>query len=89
MTAMIHSQGGLVFVWRGGAYIDIYAEQAFELWMTKHGAATPYEIINVWNYAQDRANIQSLEEFAQECEFWMQRREHEIWDEVDKEMLAS
>lgn len=82
MASMIHAVGGLVFVWRGGAYIDIYAEQGFDV-KDPHNSQPPYEVINVWNYAQDRANIVTLEEFEQECNFWVASREREVEDKAD------
>lgn len=39
---------GLVFRWSGGAYIDIYVE----------GEASPFDCINVWDYATDKPRIE-------------------------------
>lgn len=53
------------FVWSGGPYIDIHM----------HGKAV--EVINVWNYQTNTANITTRKEFLAECEEWLEATSHE------------
>lgn len=67
MAIMIHNESGYTFIWRGGAYIDIHAMGDFDEDMIVWRPKVPFDVINVWNYAEGHAEIYTLDEFEQRC----------------------
>lgn len=69
-VAMIYSKDGLEFVWRGGAYIDIFVEGA-------DGSAI--DAYNVWDYEKDEPRIKrTLKAFSKYIETRLKEEQDEL-----------
>ncbi len=69
-VAMIYSKDGLEFVWRGGAYIDIFVEGS-------DGSAI--DTYNVWDYEKDEPRIgRTLKDFEEFIEGYLKEQQESL-----------
>jgi hypothetical protein len=81
VAAMIEYLGSWVFLWHGGARIDIHTNEDFRLAMVNNRPLVPFDTINVWDHAQGKPKIQTLDQFTSVCMDWL-NLEGEIYKDL-------
>lgn len=85
-AAMIMEIDGIEFQWHGGAYIEVgYTSTEDSHTRNNEGIPSHYagefvanEVINVWDYEKDEAQISGFQEFQARCQEWVDDHREEI-----------
>lgn len=86
MAIMLHNEGGYTFVWHGGAYIDVHASGDFSEDMISWRPNVPFDVINVWNYPEDHAEIHTLHDFEQTCSKYVESINLDLTEEMNEDI---
>jgi hypothetical protein len=66
------SGDGVVFVWHGGPYIEMFWADAYRLrGDDAENPASAFNVINVWDYSTGQAAISTREEMIARCDEWL------------------
>lgn len=81
-VAMTYESDGVLFVWYGGMYIDVYIETNYQAGIRIGGKTwvPGVHCINIMDYQTERATIEWKDSraFIAECEEWMSNQSETV-----------